>query len=46
MPSENMNKDTKFLACEDSFGKDANILAGSYKTVEEAKTAILKELEN
>ncbi len=35
----------KFLPCEDSFGKEANTLSCSYKTVAEAKKAILKDLE-
>ena len=45
MESEYMNKNPRFVRCEDSFGKDASILSCSYKTVEEAKTAILEELD-
>jgi len=34
-----------FSPCKDSFGKEASILSCSYKTVEEAKKDILKDLE-
>ena len=40
-----MSTKPNFLPCEDSFPKEATMLSCSYKTVEEAKKAILKDLD-
>jgi len=40
-----MNRNTKFVPCVDSFGKEANMLSCSYKTVAEAKKPILEDLK-
>ena len=39
-----MNRKIIFLPCEDSFPKESRMLSDTYKTVEEAKKAILKDL--
>ena len=39
-----MSSKITFLPCEDSFPKESRILSCTYKTVEEAKKAILKDI--
>lgn len=41
-----MNKKPTFVQYDGTLPKEANLLSCSFKTVEQAKKAILKDLEN